>query len=99
MAFLEYRAEYLDELLWLDGRGGNSVLKCCPGELRNSDSDVMYRCLDCVGIRSFCQTCIVRAHKHHPLHRIEVRRSFSITTTILNLNILGLVRVLEKGIA
>ncbi|KAK7434335.1 hypothetical protein VKT23_020242 [Stygiomarasmius scandens] len=67
-AWLAFRQEYLDELLWVEGRRG------LGGECsRCKVSDPKYRCADeeCVLAGMMCKECMVSAHQMHPLHWIE----------------------------
>jgi len=65
----QYRNEYLDACIMLEGRGRYSA--CCAGWGCN-ESNAIFRCCDCFGLALYCQTCILRRHDDQPLHIIEV---------------------------
>ena len=69
MTWLEYRGDYLQELLRVRGRALRNVVVCA----RCNESDPMYRCEDCFDKALLCSTCCISEHQKHPLHRIEVR--------------------------
>ncbi|KAL1948929.1 hypothetical protein VTO73DRAFT_10735 [Trametes versicolor] len=60
---------YLDELLWLEGRGHFANLPCPTCGLTDTE---LYRCVDCDDPRLFCQRCTVEYHSRHPYHRIQL---------------------------
>ncbi|KAF7327511.1 CxC2 domain-containing protein [Mycena kentingensis (nom. inval.)] len=63
---LEHRDEFLDLLLWHDGRqGATGACRRCLG----SDPAV-YRCREC-GEELVCGTCCLDMHEAHPLHWLE----------------------------
>jgi hypothetical protein len=68
LMWLKDRALFLQEMLRLEGRGDLSAEPCSGC----SDSHPEYRCEDCFGIDLRCSSCIVAAHKHHPLHWLQV---------------------------
>ncbi|KAK0502190.1 hypothetical protein EDD18DRAFT_1065605, partial [Armillaria luteobubalina] len=55
---------YLAEFLRLEGRSEMHVCGSCGGE-------ACFRCASCYNGPSFCQRCIVQAHRCMPFHRIE----------------------------
>ncbi|THU94599.1 hypothetical protein K435DRAFT_668134, partial [Dendrothele bispora CBS 962.96] len=60
--------EYLDQLLWVEGRRGlGDICSKCH------DPNPTYRCVDdeCVRSGMMCKDCIVATHETHPLHWIE----------------------------
>lgn len=67
------RAEYLAELLRLEGRGRAGVQTRCILCLEGNPD---FLCSDCFGQDLFCQGCIVSCHEANPLHRVEVCRPF-----------------------
>ncbi|KAF7977625.1 hypothetical protein HWV62_3024 [Athelia sp. TMB] len=65
--WLKERDEFLLELLRRDGRrDSGSLCAIC------SRVDGNIRCKDCHGGQIVCQTCVVKIHQVHPLHRIEI---------------------------
>jgi hypothetical protein len=68
--WLHYRAQVLDELIWLDGLQEHTLPPSCSNCL---DDPGVYRCLDCSAASLYCALCIVSRHGELPLHRIEVR--------------------------
>ncbi|KAF5349390.1 hypothetical protein D9758_015531 [Tetrapyrgos nigripes] len=68
-AWIQYHEEFLEEMLWVEGRRGMG--QRCSG-CRGSE-EVCYRCSDqeCVGAGMMCQLCVVKAHSNLPLHWIE----------------------------
>jgi hypothetical protein len=69
--WLEHRDEFLDALLWLDGRGGSLVQPGCPN-CNSPGISGTYRCEDCFGLDLVCKTCCLERHKLLPLHRVKV---------------------------
>ncbi|KZT31986.1 hypothetical protein SISSUDRAFT_994515, partial [Sistotremastrum suecicum HHB10207 ss-3] len=76
--WLHCRDKYLDEFLRHDAYGRPSPLPCqCPNcpdlavENAQERSLGLYCCLDCFQPLRSCETCIVREHRHAPLHRIQ----------------------------
>lgn len=70
--WLPYRAEYLDELVRLDGRGlylQHFQCQTCESTLET------HRCLDCFGSFPSCRSCMVAQHANHAFHCTEVRFS------------------------
>ncbi|KAG0693981.1 hypothetical protein DFH29DRAFT_985384 [Suillus ampliporus] len=67
--WLKHRGLFLREMIRLEGRcsqaGAQSCLEC------NSPS-LEYQCEDCLGSELYCSTCILLAHVHHPLHRLQL---------------------------
>lgn len=63
-----YRQPCIDEILRRDGIGGTDTPNCL--ECRVAPG--VYRCLECAGSCLNCASCVVKLHKHSPLHRIEV---------------------------
>ena len=67
--WLEYRDDYLDECMSLEGRG--VFYSSCAGcQL----SMPRYRCKDCTLGPLWCQVCLVKRHGELPLHLVEVRK-------------------------
>ncbi|KAG1868604.1 hypothetical protein F4604DRAFT_1881517 [Suillus subluteus] len=62
--WLEERQSYLDELIHLEGRGGDSQCWC-------GMSSAQFRCEDCFSVELACRDFIVQSHYHAPLHRIK----------------------------
>lgn len=61
----------LDEILRHDGLGDFLGYQYC---VECEEQDGIFKCRDCSGgCRLHCQACIVKMHRHAPLHRIEVR--------------------------
>ena len=71
LEWLSFRDATLDEILWHDGLSDFLGVECCI----SCRKDVrLFKCKDCLGgCRLRCQDCIVLAHQHTPLDRIEVR--------------------------
>jgi hypothetical protein len=65
-----HRATYLDEMIRHEGRAG---VHACH---RQCGRDGTYKCKDCFGCHTLCQSCFVEQHTHNPLHRPQVRRCF-----------------------
>ncbi|KAH8112018.1 hypothetical protein DFH11DRAFT_1512109, partial [Phellopilus nigrolimitatus] len=65
LEWLPFRANYIDELVRHDGCASNTSCHMC------SSADAPWRCVDCYGTPSTCQTCLMDSHKRLPLHRIE----------------------------
>ena len=65
----QYRQEYLDACLILDGRGRRNG-HCASAPCQRSGPS--FRCRDCFGNRLFCKACIVEHHRDQPLHILEV---------------------------
>ncbi|THV01170.1 hypothetical protein K435DRAFT_655760, partial [Dendrothele bispora CBS 962.96] len=65
-----FRDEYLEELLFVEGRRG--LDRTCRGR-KSCQGDPSYRCVEdeCFQMGLMCQDCIVAAHRHHPLHWVE----------------------------
>ncbi|KAF7346301.1 hypothetical protein MSAN_01857500 [Mycena sanguinolenta] len=64
----DHRANYLDEVLRLEGRGDHlySICRLCH------TGSASYRCRECfAGGELMCQTCIVAGHGRLPFHQIE----------------------------
>jgi hypothetical protein len=70
LTWMEFRGDYLDACLTLDGRG--RFLNACANPKCAQGSTPAFRCLDCFGYSMFCKDCIISAHHINPLHRIEV---------------------------
>ncbi|KAF7364442.1 CxC2 domain-containing protein [Mycena sanguinolenta] len=66
----EYREQFLDEILRLDGRGDYIGRVDCSegGDLCGTPE---YRCTDCLVPCMYCEACIVAIHKRNPLHHVE----------------------------
>ena len=77
LTWKEYRGEYLDACLILEGRG--RFFKTCANANCGTSSTVTptFRCLDCFGYGLYCRQCIVTAHQVNPLHQIEVKTPFN----------------------
>ncbi|KAJ7058645.1 hypothetical protein C8F01DRAFT_1085756 [Mycena amicta] len=63
-----HRDNYLQLLLWHDGRGAMDS-DTCP-ECAVGENAALYRCEDCMDPRLLCQECRVTAHRRQPLHHI-----------------------------
>ncbi|KAG2112875.1 hypothetical protein DEU56DRAFT_874348 [Suillus clintonianus] len=61
------RSLFLHEMLRLEGRGELSAGPCSGCCYPHPE----YRCQDCFGITLCCASCMVTAHTHHPLHRLQ----------------------------
>lgn len=72
-----YRAEYLNELVYLEGFRGFSKERCMTCSGCSADSDLrgepLYRCRECFIGQAVCKSCCLLAHSQQPLHVIEVR--------------------------
>ncbi|KAK7434138.1 hypothetical protein VKT23_020364 [Stygiomarasmius scandens] len=68
LAWIPFREEYLDELLYMEGRGESSTV-CWVCEVE----EARFRCVDedCLQGGMMCDSCIVDAHQRLPLHWIE----------------------------
>lgn len=67
-SWMDHRAAYLDELLRGDGPGKQHGEARCGCKAGLAD----YRCIDCTQSPGRCGPCLVKAHQHTPLHRIQV---------------------------
>jgi hypothetical protein len=65
----EFVDEFLHEMTRLDGRAGYGKVLC---PLCHS-GQVELRCRDCFGGEMYCLPCVLKAHRHLPLHRTEVK--------------------------
>ncbi|KAJ7662673.1 hypothetical protein DFH06DRAFT_1325031 [Mycena polygramma] len=66
----EGRDDYLEEVLYAEGRGPHSEYTACP---RCSEAKPEYRCRSCMsGGRMLCKECMVVTHRQNPLHPIQV---------------------------
>jgi len=68
LTWIEYRENYLDALLRLEGRGQFHDQGCSSC----GDSDPRYRCVDCHGRRLVCAECLLCSHADQPLHVVQV---------------------------
>ena len=73
-SWLAMRSSILDEIVGLDGPGGRRLDIC--GLCSDDKVPALYRCLECSYSLLYCARCVVKAHKIHPLHRLEVRSFF-----------------------
>ncbi|KAF9515398.1 hypothetical protein BS47DRAFT_1372048 [Hydnum rufescens UP504] len=71
MDWVPCRQEYLDSLLFLEGRGEALVITGCPLCWEPGVSRV-YRCNDCLGGALLCCKCTLAIHENLPLHNIRV---------------------------
>ncbi|KAF7331973.1 CxC2 domain-containing protein [Mycena kentingensis (nom. inval.)] len=63
-----HRDVFLEQLLWLDGRGlYRNIAKCSACGAH----DPSFRCRECTNSGFLCQDCIVVAHYHNPYHWVE----------------------------
>jgi len=69
--WMPLRDEFLDTMLWLEGRGPTLGILGCP-ECQTPGSSGVYRCDDCFGLQSICRECCMSRHQHLPFHRIKV---------------------------
>ncbi|KII83049.1 hypothetical protein PLICRDRAFT_119895 [Plicaturopsis crispa FD-325 SS-3] len=66
--WIQFREQYLDETLCLEGRGTPRKSPTCPGcHLKTA----CYRCRDCYGGSLVCLECTVTRHRRLPLHIVE----------------------------
>lgn len=81
-AWIPFRDEYLDEMLRLEGRGGQRFHERCFMCL---ESGPEFRCMDheCSGGGMMCKRCILATHKRLPLHWIEVRAIILFSLTLV----------------
>ena len=73
--WIPHRDKYLDELIRVDGLGagaGTAAISCSGCKLAGVDWKGMLRCLDCDRTRLLCEACVIKEHKHHYLHTIQV---------------------------
>lgn len=66
-----HRQDYADRVSRHEGRGEfRNVVSCpdCPAR----EGSPLYRCQDCFLEELVCQTCSIRRHHRHPLHRLQV---------------------------
>ena len=68
----DYKEKYLFEELRLESQGdaAEDRWSCC--EIDGESTERLFRCEDCLGVESLCQSCCLAAHKRHPLHNIKV---------------------------
>jgi CxC2 like cysteine cluster associated with KDZ transposases len=64
--YLPCRDEYLSVLLELEQLINNGKCEDCRGE------EGFIRCLSCSGEHSWCPSCAVKAHQHHPFHNLQL---------------------------
>ncbi|THU88535.1 hypothetical protein K435DRAFT_679607, partial [Dendrothele bispora CBS 962.96] len=78
--WIPFREDYLDEMLYTEGRSGCASICWTCGEM-----EAMYRCVDeeCFGGGMMCASCIVDAHARLPLHWIEEWNGTFFTATSL----------------
>ncbi|KAG2094383.1 uncharacterized protein F5147DRAFT_747814 [Suillus discolor] len=82
LLWLNERETYLNELLYLEGRGKNDHEACSCGKPSPS-----FRCQDCFSTELFCHECVLSLHASAPLHRIEEwKDSFFHTTSLKHLS-------------
>ncbi|KAG1839003.1 hypothetical protein C8R48DRAFT_751508 [Suillus tomentosus] len=69
LVWLPERQSFLDETLFLEGRGHEAqrTLCRCGTELE----EPKFRCRDCFGMEMCCRYCVVERHQCSPLHIIE----------------------------
>lgn len=68
-----YRESFLQEMMWLDGRGGEAGKTVCGcGAI---SPKAWYRCTSCTGDGLSCSKCMVDKHAAAPFHTIEVSSS------------------------
>ncbi|KAG6809653.1 hypothetical protein H0H92_015320 [Tricholoma furcatifolium] len=67
LTWINYRDNYLDALLSLEGRGMQQNCASCGSD------NALYRCRDCHGHQMICRVCLEQIHAGwQPLHVIEV---------------------------
>ncbi|KAJ7161942.1 hypothetical protein C8R43DRAFT_880650 [Mycena crocata] len=68
--WVEFRDQYLDEMLRLEGRGDAAVYSTCGG---CGTANPAFRCENqaCFGAEMFCQTCVVARHQVLPTHWLQ----------------------------
>ncbi|KAJ3531617.1 hypothetical protein NMY22_g8083 [Coprinellus aureogranulatus] len=66
---VNFREDYLREMIWLEGRGQQQSQRFCPG--CSEEKEVVYRCRSCIGAASLCKECMVSVHAYDPFHFIE----------------------------
>ena len=69
LTWKQYRDEYLDACLTLDGRGRHYKCSTCA---ICQKSNPTFRCRDCFGLSLYCKACILNHHRNEPLHFLEV---------------------------
>ena len=69
LTWKQYRDEYLDACLTLDGRGRHYKCSTCA---ICQKSNPTFRCHDCFGLSLYCKACILNHHRNEPLHFLEV---------------------------
>ena len=69
LTWVQYRAEYLDEFLTLEGRGRLADAEQCSD---CGSAEPEFRCTDCHTRDLVCKACCLERHARLPLHRIEV---------------------------
>ncbi|KAF7324213.1 CxC2 domain-containing protein [Mycena kentingensis (nom. inval.)] len=65
----ECRDEYLDALLWLDGRGVHLRTTQCT---KCGSSQAKFRCVECHACGLVCKRCIVAMHAYSPFHWVQI---------------------------
>jgi hypothetical protein len=86
-SWLDIESIVLDEMVTLDGPGKNKLDIC--NSCGNSQTMLLYRCLECSYGLLYCRECIVKSHAMLPLHRLEVWLYFSSTTSMLIISSAG----------
>jgi hypothetical protein len=61
--FLGHEKSYLDHLLDLELPPSDLPCTTC------ANPKAQFRCLDCYGPHWWCQSCLLKSHRHHPFHR------------------------------
>ncbi|KAF7321200.1 CxC2 domain-containing protein [Mycena chlorophos] len=64
---------FLNEMVRSDGLGGLTGCTFCPANVGSAEAR-FFRCKQC-GEHIYCEECVKRQHKRHPLHDIRVRES------------------------
>jgi hypothetical protein len=72
LTWVDYQDEYLDEMLWGEGRGYSNVYSTCLG---CGQADPTFRCVlqTCLGVGLCCKHCIIVRHAVLPRHWVQVR--------------------------
>lgn len=76
--WLPHRNSFLFELLTMEAPPAEPTCDSC-----GVVPERFFRCLECFYNKTLCQTCCVRDHSRHPLHRIEEWNGFHFVQTTL----------------
>ena len=84
-----HREEYLEQLMYLEGRGQSINISHCPdcrgSSAQGPSTSPRFRCVECHGNDVLCGPCMARRHRRQPMHQIEVRTEILLHPNIANI--------------